>query len=79
MDGQDQLVTADTETKAAGVELRRSALRLEADSRLALGGRLPAVGWTTGVEQLRSAAPSTCTTPARTCVRPSRNHRTASG
>ena len=54
IDGQDQLVTADPETKAAGVELRRSALELEADSRIALGGEIPAVGWTTGVEQLQA-------------------------
>jgi hypothetical protein len=54
VDGQDQLVTAHPETKAAGVELRRSALQLEADSRLALRGRVPAVGWTTGVEQLQA-------------------------
>ena len=54
VDGQDQLVTARPETKGAGLELRRSALRLEADSRLALGGRVPAVGWTTGVEQLQT-------------------------
>ena len=52
--GQDQLVTANPETKAAGVELRSSTLQLEADSRLALGGALPAVGWTTGVEQLQT-------------------------
>ena len=54
VDGQDQLVTAQAETKAAGVELRRSALSLEADSRLGLGGPIPAVGWTTGVEQLQA-------------------------
>src|SRR5262249_9980739 len=54
VDGQDQLVTANPETKAAGVELRRESLSLEADSRLQLGGPLPAVGWTTGVEQLQA-------------------------
>ena len=54
VDGQDQLVTAHPDTKAAGVELRRSALRLDADSRVALGGSIAAVGWTTGVEQLRA-------------------------
>ena len=54
VDGQDQLVTADPGTKSAGIELRRSALRLEADSRLALGRTVPAVGWTTGVEQLQA-------------------------
>ena len=52
VDGQDQLVTANPENERSGVELRRSALRLEADSRLALGGALPAVGWSTGVESL---------------------------
>ena len=41
VDGQDQLVTAHAETKASGVELRRSALQLEADSRLGLAGRDP--------------------------------------
>lgn len=54
VDGQDQLVTAQAKTKAAGVELRRSALSLEADSRLGLGGAITAVGWTTGVEQLQA-------------------------
>ncbi len=54
IDGQDQLVTARPDTKTAGVELRRSALRLEADSRLALSGSIPAVGWSTGVEQLQT-------------------------
>jgi len=54
VNGQDQLVTAHPETKAAGVELRSSALQLEADSRLALKGGVPAVGWTTGVEQLQA-------------------------
>ncbi len=54
VDGQDQLVTANPETKASGVELRREDLGLEADSRLRLGGALPAVGWTTGVEQLQA-------------------------
>ncbi len=52
LDGQDQLVTANPETKAAGIELRREALRLEADSRLSLHGAWNAVGWTTGVQQL---------------------------
>jgi hypothetical protein len=54
VDGQDQLVTAHPETKAAGIELRRSALQLEADSRVAARGSIPAVGWTTGVEQLQA-------------------------
>ncbi|HSD26899.1 MAG TPA: hypothetical protein VLL75_06315, partial [Vicinamibacteria bacterium] len=54
VDGQDQLVTAHPETKAAGVELRRSALRLEADSRVPVRGSIPAVGWTSGVEQLQA-------------------------
>jgi hypothetical protein len=54
VDGQDQVVTADPETQAAGVELRRATLRMEADSRLALAGALPAVGWSTGVERLHA-------------------------
>ena len=54
VDGQDQLVTANPASGAAGVELRRATLQLEADSRLALRGALPAVGWTTGVEQLHA-------------------------
>jgi hypothetical protein len=52
--GQDQLVTANPETREAGIELRRSALQLEADSHVALGGAIPAVGWTTGVERLQA-------------------------
>lgn len=53
LEGQDQLVTSNPDTKATGVEVRRQALSLAADSRLALGGALPAVGWSTAVEQLR--------------------------
>ena len=45
-------MTANPETRAPGVELRREALRLEADSRLSLRAAWKAVGWTTGVEQL---------------------------
>jgi hypothetical protein len=52
--GQDQLVTANPQTSAAGVELRRASLSLEADSRLALGGALPAVGWSTAVDDLHT-------------------------
>jgi hypothetical protein len=54
VNGQDQLVTANPETHAAGVELRRATLQLQADSRLALGGALPAVGWSAGVERLQA-------------------------
>jgi hypothetical protein len=54
VDGQDQLVTSNPETRAAGIELRRAALRLEADSRLVSLGSLPAVGWSAGAEQLRA-------------------------
>ncbi|HVO12058.1 MAG TPA: hypothetical protein VMX54_15060 [Vicinamibacteria bacterium] len=54
VDGQDQLVTAHPAKGTAGIELRRSALRMDADSRLPVGGAMPAVGWTTGVEQLRA-------------------------
>ena len=61
VDGQDQLVTAHPETKAAGVELRRSALQLEADSRLALGGRDPR----RRLDDRRRAAPGDAPRPAR--------------
>jgi len=54
LDGEDQLVTAHPQGRTGGVELRRAALQLEADSRLTLGGAVPAVGWTTGVERLRA-------------------------
>ncbi len=50
--GQDQLITARPESGAAGVELRRSALSLSADSRAPRRARLAAVGWTADVEQL---------------------------
>lgn len=55
VDGQDQLITANPETGASGVELRRTSLQLAADSRVAMGGAVRAVGWTTGVEQLRAS------------------------
>ena len=54
VDGQDQLVTANPQTSAAGVELRRSALALVADSRLPREGALRAVGWSARVEQLQA-------------------------
>jgi hypothetical protein len=54
VDGQDQLVTAHPDTKAPGVELRRSIVQLEADSRVPVRGSIPAVGWSTGVEQLQA-------------------------
>ena len=54
VDGDDQLVTANPQTQAPGVELRRATLRLEADSRLPRKGALHAVGWTTAVERLQT-------------------------
>jgi hypothetical protein len=46
VDGQDQLITAQGPDQAPGVELRRGALRLTADSRYESdSGSLPAVGW----------------------------------
>ncbi len=54
VDGQDQLVTAQPESGAPGIELRRSELNLVADSRLPRHGPgLHAVGWSVDVEQLR--------------------------
>lgn len=53
VDGEDQLVTLDPKTKGTGVELRKAALALEADSRLPRkGGRLSAVGWKADVQSL---------------------------
>jgi hypothetical protein len=52
VDRADQLVTANPATALSGVELRRGALNLEADSRLPRTGALPAVGWSTDVESL---------------------------
>jgi hypothetical protein len=51
-DRAEQLITANPTSQALGVELRRGQLSLEADSRLARAGRLPAVGWSADVEQL---------------------------
>jgi len=46
IDGQDQLITRVEPDGPAGVEVRRSALHLEADSRIEQGiADLPAVGW----------------------------------
>ena len=52
VDRADQLVTANPATALPGVELRRGALNLEADSRLPRTGALPAVGWSADVESL---------------------------
>jgi hypothetical protein len=55
VDGQDQLLTAQPESGATGLELRRSELNLVADSRFPRhGSALHAVGWSVDVEQLRS-------------------------
>ncbi len=52
VDAEDQLVTTDPSGGAAGVELRRGQLALQADSRLPRSGALPAVGWAASVEGL---------------------------
>lgn len=53
--GEDQLVTLDPATKGTGVELRQTALSMEADSRLPrTGGRLAAVGWKVDVQSLQA-------------------------
>jgi hypothetical protein len=52
LDRTEQLVTANSSSHALGIELRRGALALEADSRTARVSRLPAVGWSADVEQL---------------------------
>jgi hypothetical protein len=52
LDKTDQLITANPTTLAPGLELRRGALSLEADSRVPHSGRLLAVGWSADVERL---------------------------
>lgn len=51
---EGQLVTQDPRTSRPGVELRQVKLAVEADSRLARSGALPAVGWNVGVQSLRA-------------------------
>lgn len=47
------LITADPQTKRAGVELRDGKVQLEADERMPVaGGKLQAVGWESDVQQL---------------------------
>jgi len=52
VDSTEQLITANPTTQAPGVELRRGALNLQADSRVPRGGPLRAVGWSADVEAL---------------------------
>jgi hypothetical protein len=52
VDSTEQLITANPATQAPGVELRRGALNLQADSRVPRGGPLRAVGWSADVEAL---------------------------
>ncbi|HXB57129.1 MAG TPA: hypothetical protein VN461_20360 [Vicinamibacteria bacterium] len=52
LDRTDQLITSNPTTQAPGLELRRGALNLEADSRVPRSGRLLAVGWSADVERL---------------------------
>ena len=61
VDGQDQLVTAHSDAETSGVELRRAALRLEADSRVRPRRRSPGSGLVDG----RRAAPGATAPPAR--------------
>src|SRR5260221_559721 len=53
VDGRDQLVTSNPTGGAPGVELRRGALNMVADSRFPRSLGLPAVGWSVGREQLQ--------------------------
>ncbi|HYN41783.1 MAG TPA: hypothetical protein VE129_08405, partial [Thermoanaerobaculia bacterium] len=53
VDGEDQLITVDPSEKLSGVELRRTALQMTAESRIAdRPGRLSAVGWSVDVQGL---------------------------
>ena len=53
VDGQDQLITVDPASKLAGVELRKTALQVAAESRSpGRPGRISAVGWGLDVQSL---------------------------
>jgi hypothetical protein len=52
VDSTEQLITANPANQAPGVELRRGALQLEAESRIPRSEPLRAVGWSADVEQL---------------------------
>ncbi len=54
LDGQEQLVTLGRDGAARGIEVRRRPLQLLADARLPRASRLRAVGWSGGVQQLRT-------------------------
>lgn len=54
VDGRPELVTEDPRSRESGVELRKSQVALEADSRLPRGGALSAVGWGASVQALRA-------------------------
>src|SRR5262249_27428099 len=53
-DGAGQLITRDPASGAAGVEVRKAALRLEADSRAPRQLSLFAVGWAVNVQSLQA-------------------------
>jgi hypothetical protein len=55
LDGAEQLITAAPGSELPGLEVRRGALKLEADSRLPRSGRLSAVGWSTDVDHLEAS------------------------
>ncbi|MFO1418371.1 MAG: hypothetical protein U1E83_06840 [Methylotetracoccus sp.] len=55
IDGQPQSITRMNDQGPAGVEVRRGAIRLSADSRFeGTGGTLPATGWSTDFHQVQT-------------------------
>jgi len=55
VDGRDQLITRLPDPPRQGVEIRRGAIRVQADSRYPAGAlALPAVGWDLDVQQLHT-------------------------
>ncbi len=52
LDNQDQLITLDPVSKLPGVEVRKVAVQLEADSRMQRGGPFPASGWNINPQSL---------------------------
>lgn len=53
VDGESQLITANPETEASGVEIRNRNVNMEAIGRAPVRGQINAAGWQTDAESLR--------------------------
>ncbi|MBN2530854.1 MAG: hypothetical protein JXR76_30995 [Deltaproteobacteria bacterium] len=55
INGTDQVITANPQTKKSGVELRHTKFEIEGESRIdSMPKTLPAIGWNTDVQELRT-------------------------